>query len=201
MASKLSTKTIPVTRMDCPTCIPLLEKEVKRIEGVDEAQGNYMNKILKVTYDPSRVQLEEIEAAIERLGYRVAYKKYLGVISRLKGLFRDEKADGIVPITDTDFPGKVLHASRPVAVLFSSQTCPPCHLFKRQFKETAETVKGRADLYEMDIASTETWRKYDILSIPTVVIFINGQLYERFDAIPKGEDIAKALGAKARKDR
>ena len=194
MVSKLTTKTIPITRMDCPTCLPVLEREVKRVEGVDEVQGNYLNKTLKVTYDPHRVQLAEIEAAIERIGYRLAYKKYPGVISRLRRLLRGEKAGEIVSLTDTDFPGKVLHASRPVAVLFSSPTCPTCHFFKRQFKEIAEKVKGKADLYEMDIASTETWRKYYILSIPTVLIFRNGQLSERFDALPKGEDIALALG-------
>jgi len=182
--------------MDCPTCIPVLEREVKRIEGVDAVQGNYMKKSLKVTYDPNRVQLAEIEAAIERVGYRIAYKKYPGVISRLRGLLGGEKADEIVSLTDTDFPGKVLHASKPVAVLFSSQTCPTCRFFKRQFKEIAEKVEGKADLYEMDIASTETWRKYNILSIPTVLIFKNGQLSERFEALPKGEDIALALGAK-----
>ncbi len=182
--------------MDCPTCIPVLEREVKRIEGVDSVQGNYMRKNLKVTYDPDRVQLEEIEAAIERIGYRIAYKKYPGVISRLRGLLVGEKADEIVSLIDTDFPGKVLHASRPVAVLFSSQTCPTCRFFKRQFKEIAEKVEDKADLYEMDIASTETWRKYDILSIPTVLIFKSGKLSERFEALPRGEDIALALGVK-----
>lgn len=84
-------KEIPINRMDCPTCIPLLEKAVLKIEGVSEARGNYMTKILRVTYDQDRVQLAEIEAAIERVGYHISYKKYPGVISKLRSLFRREQ--------------------------------------------------------------------------------------------------------------
>jgi Cu+-exporting ATPase len=90
VASKLIVKTIPIIRMDCPTCIPVLEREIKKLEGVDNVRGNYMAKTLKVTYDPDRVQLTEIEAAIERVGYQIAYKKYTSVISRLKGIFQKE---------------------------------------------------------------------------------------------------------------
>ena len=195
MSTKLATKTIPLTWMDCPTCIPLLESEVKRLEGVDEVQGNYITKTLKVTYDPKTVQLDEIEAAIERIGYRIAYKKYPSVLSRLKGLLTREKADPIASLTDIEFPGKVLHASRPVAVLFSSPTCPACHFFRGRFREIAGNIKNKVDFYEMDIAATETWRKYDILSVPTVLIFRSGQLSKRFDALPREEEVASALGA------
>ena len=183
--------------MDCPTCIPLLEREIKQLKGVDKVQGNYINKTLKVIYDPEKVQLEGIEAAIERVGYRIAYKKYPGVISRMMGRLRGEKTEEIISITDIDFSGKVLHASKPVVVIFSSSTCPACHFFKRQFEEIVDKVKGKVDLYEMNITSTETWRKYDILSIPTVLIFRKGKLSERFEALPNGEDIALALGVKS----
>jgi thioredoxin 1 len=172
-----------------------LEREVKRLEGVDKVQGNYMMKTLKVTYDPDRVQLDEIEDAIERIGYRIAYKKYPGVLSKLKGLVKREKADVIAPLTDVEFPGKVLHASRPVAVLFSSPTCPACHFFKGRFREIAENTKDKVDFYEMDIAATETWRTYDVLSVPTVLVFRDGALSQRFDALPREEDVASALGA------
>lgn len=200
MSPKLVAKTIPLTRMDCPTCIPLLEREVKKLEGVEEVQGNYMNKTLKITYEPDRVQLEEIEAAIERIGYQIAYKKYPDVLSRLKGLLKREKFKKIASLADIEFPGKVLNVSKPVAVLFSSPTCPACRFFEGQLREMVEKIGDKADLYEMDIASTETWREYDILSIPTVLIFRNGQLAKRFDALPQERDIALALGLEIGRD-
>jgi thiol-disulfide isomerase/thioredoxin len=195
MSSSLTVKTIPILRMDCPTCIPLLEKEVAKLEGVESVRGSYMTKILRVTYDPGVTQLSEIEAAVERVGYRIAYKKYPSALSRLRDLFKKESAVEVPSLTDSDFPGKVLHASRTVVVLFSSPTCPTCRIFKPEFLSLAEKVGNEAEFYEMDIEATETWREYDILSIPQVLIFRAGKVSERFTAMPVAEEIERALGA------
>jgi thioredoxin 1 len=186
-------KNIPITRMDCPTCIPVLEREVKKLKGVEEVRGNYMTKNLRVVYDPDRVQLDEIEAAIERVGYQIAYKKYPGVFSKIKELFRREESEGVPTLMDDEFSGKVLHSSRNVAVLFTSPTCPTCRVFKPRFTELAKKIGGKAELYEMEIVSTETWRKYDVLSIPTVIVFKAGEVSARFTALPSIIDIEKTL--------
>lgn len=193
---RLLVKAIPITRMECPTCIPLLEHEVENVEGVTEARGSYMTKNLRVTYDPSLVQLPEIEAAIERIGYRIAYKKYPGIISKIKGLIRREKPGRVEAVSDRDFPEKVLGASEPVAVLFTTSTCPTCRVFKPVYEEAADNLEGKAHLYMMDIASTDTWRRYSILTIPTVIIFQDGEVKERLTSVPKREEIEEALHRK-----
>jgi len=195
MSSSLTVKTIPITRMDCPTCIPVLEKEVLKLRGVDEVRGNYLAKTLKVTYDPGSVQLAEIEAAIERVGYRIAYKRYPGPLARLKGLLQRKKSNIITPITDVEFPGKVLHSSKTTVVLFSSPTCPTCKVFKPRLEDLAKRLGDRADFYEMDITETRAWRDYDILSIPTVLVFKAGEASGRFDALPSIGDIEGEIGS------
>ena len=104
-------------------------------------------------------------------------------------------SSSVEAITDADFPGKALNASKPVAILFSTPTCPACRIFKPRYEEAAERLEGRAALYEMDITTTGTWRRYDILSVPTVLIFRDGEVTERFTALPPQEDIEKALKA------
>ena len=193
---RLLVKVIPITRMECPTCIPLLEREVKNVEGVTEAKGSYMTKNLRVIYDPDLVQLPEIEAAIERIGYRIAYKKYPGIISKIKGLIRREKRGRVEAISDSDFPQKVLEAPKPVAVLFTTPTCPTCRVFKPVYEETADNLEGKAQLYMMDIASTDTWRRYSILTIPTVIIFQDGEVKEKLTSVPGREEIEEALDRK-----
>jgi thiol-disulfide isomerase/thioredoxin len=193
MSKSLTVKTIPILRMDCPTCIPLLEKEVMKLEGVETVRGSYMSKILRVTFDPEVTQIAEIEAAVERLGYRIAYKKYPSALSRLRGLLKRETAVEVASLTDTDFPGKVLHASKTVVALFSSPTCPTCRVFKPEFLFLAEKMGEEADFYEVDIEATETWRDYDILSIPQVLIFRAGKVSERFTAMPVAAEIERAL--------
>ena len=87
----LTTKLIPIAQMDCLTCVPILEKEILKLKGVKEARANYLTKTVKVVYDSNLVRLSEIESAIERVDYQIAYKKYPSVASKLKGLFRKEK--------------------------------------------------------------------------------------------------------------
>lgn len=195
MAEPLTVKTIPIIRMDCPTCIPVLEREVLKVEGVQEVRGNYMAKSLRVTFDPSKARLAEIEAAVERVGYRIAYKRYPSPLSRLRGLFKRGQGVEVSSLTDADFPGKVLHASKTVVVLFSSPTCPTCRVFKPEFLSLAEKLGKEAEFYEMDIEATEAWRDYDILSIPQVLIFRAGRASERFTAMPVAAEIERALGA------
>ena len=189
----MAVKNVPITRMDCPTCIPVLEREVLRLDGVDAVKGNFMTKNLRVNYDPEKVQLTQIEAAIERVGYQISYKRYPSVFTRLRALLRNKKSESVPQLSDAEFPGKVIHASRNVAVLFTSPTCPTCKVFKPSFEELAKRGSDKALFYEMNIVSTETWRDYDVLSIPTVLLFKAGEVSGRFTALPQTEDIEAAL--------
>lgn len=186
------TKEIAITRMDCPTCVVTLEKSVMKVPGVKKAQGNHLKKTIKVTMDDT-VPLASIEKAIEDVGYQVAYKKYPGPLSKLRGLFSRGESKAIASITDGDFPEKVLMASKPVAVLFSSEGCPSCQVLKPKIKELAEKQAGHTDFYEMDVTHTEAWKGYGVMGIPTVVVFRGGKPAERFGAMLSVGDLEKAL--------
>jgi len=190
---ELVVKDIPITRMDCPTCVVTLEKAVKRVNGVEDARGNYLMRTLRVTYDPSVARIEEIEKAIEHIGYQIGYKRYPSPISRLMGLFGRGESKAVETIGDADFPGKVLHADRPVAVLFSSRTCPICQSLKPKFNDLAKRKAGAVDFYEMDVAGTETWRDYDVMGLPTIIVFRGGKAAERFVAALDVEELEGAL--------
>ena len=185
------TKEIGITRMDCPTCVVTLEKSVLKIPGVTKAQGNYLKKTIKVTMNDT-VPLTAVEKAIEDVGYQVAYKKYPGPLSKLRGLFSRGESKAITPITDDDFTEKVLNSRRSVAILFSSEGCPACRVIKPQFKSLAEKHTG-ADYYEMDVTNTEKWKEYNVMGIPTVIIFHDGKPAERFGAMLNVSDLEKAL--------
>jgi len=186
------TKEIAITRMDCPTCVVTLEKSVMRVPGVRKAQGNYLKKTLKVTMDDS-TPLVAIEKAIEDVGYQVAYKKYPSPLSRLRGLFGGGDSKAITTITDGDFAAKVLQSPKSVAVLFSSEGCPSCQVLKPQIKALAEKQAGKVDYYEMDITHTEAWKEYNVMGIPTVIVFRGGKPAERFGAMLRVDELEKAL--------
>ena len=193
----LTVKLIPIAQMDCSTCVPLLEREIMKLNGVREARGNYITKILKVTYDSGLVRLAEIEGAIEHAGYQVAYKQYPSVTSRIAGLFRKRKPSKVILISDAEFTSKVLHSSKPALVLFASPTCPPCQMAKEVYSQAAEELGEQAGLYEMDVTASETWHNYDITVTPTVLIFIDGFLRKTLIPLSKKEEIINALSKKS----
>jgi thioredoxin 1 len=186
------TKEIGIIRMDCPTCVVTLEKSVMKVPGVKKAQGNYLKKTIRVTYDES-TPITAIEKAIEDVGYRVAYKNYPSPLSKLHGLFSRSSTKAITAITDAEFKSKVLNADKPVAVLFSSEGCPSCRILMPQIKELAEKQTGKVEFYEMDVGDTETWKEYRVMGIPTVVVFRGGRPAERFGAMLRVDELGKAL--------
>ena len=186
------TKEIGITRMDCPTCVSTLEKSVMRVSGVRKAQGNYLKKTLKVTYDEA-TPLSAIEKAIEDVGYQVAYKKYPSPLSKLRELFSRGDSRVITAIVDSEFTEKVLRSTKPIAVLFSSEGCPSCQVSKPQIKALAERQEGKVSFYEMDVTQTETWKEYNVMGIPTVIVFRGGNPVERFGALLRIDELEKAL--------
>jgi thioredoxin 1 len=186
------TKEIAITRMDCPTCVVTLEKSVMKVPGVTKAQGNYLKKTLKIIMEDT-TPLISIEKAIEDVGYQVAYKKYPSPLSKIMGLFSRGDSKAITSITDDGFQGKVLQAKNPVAVLFSSEGCPSCRVLKPQIRALAEKQAGHTDFYEMDVAHTESWKQYNVMGIPTVVVFRGGKPAERFGAMLNVDELEKSL--------
>ncbi|WP_309492049.1 heavy metal-associated domain-containing protein [Candidatus Hecatella orcuttiae] len=83
MEEKHIRKILPVRGMPCASCTLTIEKELKKLEGVKDAQVSYLMEKVAVTYDPEKVGIPDIEGRIEKLGYKLAYKKYKSFFSRI----------------------------------------------------------------------------------------------------------------------
>jgi thioredoxin 1 len=77
-------------------------------------------------------------------------------------------------VTDTSFEEDVLKAGRPVAVDFWAPWCGPCRAVTSVLEELAGETEG-IEFVKLDIdANPVTASKYDVLSIPTVILFDQG---------------------------
>ncbi|MBM3291292.1 hypothetical protein FJY84_01280 [Candidatus Bathyarchaeota archaeon] len=184
-------KIIPIKRMDCPTCILTLEKQIKKIPGVKDVKGNYLKKTINVTFTESS-HLVSIEKVIEDLGYEISYKKYPSPFDRIKGFLKQDFSE-IQPLSDKDFGIKVLQAKKVVAVLFGSRSCPACQLVKPKYNQLANKYKGELQFFEMDVEFSDTWKNYDVLGIPTIIIFKNGETIENFTSTLNINELEKSL--------
>jgi P-type Cu+ transporter len=63
--------TIPVTGMTCASCVRRIEKALKKVDGVAEANVNLATEKAHVVYDSSVATPDQLKAAVEKAGYGV----------------------------------------------------------------------------------------------------------------------------------
>ena len=90
-------------------------------------------------------------------------------------------------VGDSDFDDVVLRSERPVVVDFWAPWCGPCKAVEPVLAQLAEAHAG-VDFVRLDIdENPSTASRYDVLSIPTVILFEGGQARETVvGARPRG---------------
>ena len=63
------TKVLPVLEMSCAVCAGNVESTVQALSGVEKASVNFAAGTLTVTYNPSVITLEVMQAAVQAAGY------------------------------------------------------------------------------------------------------------------------------------
>lgn len=70
--SELKKVRLATKGMTCTSCSMLIEFQLKRVDGVTEAQSDYAKEETVVTYDPSRADVGALLRAVEDAGYDAA---------------------------------------------------------------------------------------------------------------------------------
>ena len=82
-----------------------------------------------------------------------------------------------VHVTDKDFQTEVLDYKGLVLVDFWAPWCGPCRMVGPVIEELAEEVKDKAKVCKMNVdESMEFPQKYGIMSIPTILLFKDGEI-------------------------
>jgi len=64
--------TLPVTGMTCANCVATVERNLKKLDGVDSAVVNLSSERATVDFDSGKLGLDDLIARVERAGYGVA---------------------------------------------------------------------------------------------------------------------------------
>ena len=96
-------------------------------------------------------------------------------------------------ITDANFQEVVLNSDKPVLVDFWATWCGPCRTVGPIVDELATELEGRAVVGKVNVDSnSDTPLTYEIRSIPTLLIFKNGEIVDKLvGAVPKSQLLEK----------
>ncbi len=100
--------------------------------------------------------------------------------------------DKVIHLTDGTFDSEVIKSDIPVLVDFWATWCGPCHMVAPIVSEISVSHAGRVKVAKVDVESCQkTAIRYNIRSIPTLLIFKNGRVVEQIvGAQPKAKILA-----------
>jgi thioredoxin 1 len=92
-----------------------------------------------------------------------------------------------IELTDSNFEAEVLKSDKPVLVDFWAEWCGPCKMIGPVVEELASEYEGKAVIGKVDVDSNpEISAKFGIRSIPTLLVFKNGEIVDKqIGAVPK----------------
>ena len=105
----------------------------------------------------------------------------------------------ILTVSDATFDETVVGSDTPVVVDFWAEWCGPCKMIAPTLEEIASENKGKISIAKLNVDDNpETARRFDVMSIPTLIVFQNGEAKKRLvGAKGKGQllqDLAEFIG-------
>lgn len=103
-------------------------------------------------------------------------------------------AEGVLEFTDQNFESEVIKSSQPVLVDFWAEWCMPCRMLTPTINELAKEFAGKVKVGKVDTdANREVSVQFGIMQIPTILVFKDGAIVNKFVGVLPKKDFVAAL--------
>lgn len=103
-------------------------------------------------------------------------------------------SENVKEFTDGNFESEVLKSAEPVLVDFWAEWCMPCRMLAPTIDKIAKDYAGKVKVGKLDTdANRDVSMKYGISAIPTVLLFHEGQVKQKFVGLRKEADFKEVL--------
>lgn len=98
-------------------------------------------------------------------------------------------------ITDAQFDAEVLKSDVPVIVDFWAPWCGPCKIIGPRLEELAKEHDGKVKVVKLNVDEEREWAgKFGVMSIPTLMLFKEGQAAGQIVGAVSKEEIVRQFG-------
>jgi len=99
-----------------------------------------------------------------------------------------------VILNNQNFEEEVLKSDKPVLVDFYATWCPPCQMIAPIIEELAEEYRGKIKIGKLKVdQNQEIAQKYEVMSVPTLIIFKDGEIIEQLVGLRSKEELKERL--------
>ncbi|MCH7979519.1 MAG: thioredoxin [Acidobacteria bacterium] len=100
----------------------------------------------------------------------------------------------VMEFTDQSFEQEVLQADQPVLVDFWAAWCGPCRMIAPAVEALADEYAGKAKVGKVNVdENSATPGRYNIRSIPTLLLFKGGEVQEQIVGVKSQDELADLL--------
>lgn len=186
----MASKILKIEGMTCAACARAVERASKKLEGVTEANVNLASEKLSINYDESKVGIPDIQAAVEKAGYKAiveAVNKTLKIegmtcAACVRAVERAvKKLDGVIE-------ANVNLATEKLTVSFESSKLRVSDIKKAVekagYKAVGDEETVDTDKQKKEIEIKKLWKRFIIsavFTVPLLIISMGHMILEQFN--------------------
>lgn len=101
----------------------------------------------------------------------------------------------LLEVTEATFDEEIMRSSIPVVAEFWAEWCPPCRAIAPVLHSIATDYDGRLRVFTINVDDhPELARRYQVISIPTILVFSDGELRRQLVGARSRSRLLKDIG-------